>query len=461
MRQKRSRKILLLVIFLLGLTILIDLPKNLPIKINKGPIKIDTKISSPEINIQLGDFKFQRDLTVKKGLDLQGGTHLVLEADMSNISEENREQALASARDVINRRVDLWGVSEANIQTAKTEDKYRIIVEMPGIENVDQAIDLIGKTAQLQFKRPPSEEEATASAKLEATPSAAMEIFNYKETDLTGKNLQKAEVQFNPQTGEPVVGLTFNSEGVKEFAELTKTHQGERIAIFLDQAPLMAPVVNEPILDGKAMISGNFDVKQAKQLAIQLNAGALPVPLEVVQQKTIGATLGDQAVQKSVYAGILGLLIVGLFMVSLYGLPGFLADIGLIIYGLISLAIYKLIPITLTLPGITGFILSVGMAVDSNILIFERMKEELRMGKPFNTALELGFGRAWDSIKDANVCTLITCFVLLNPFNWPFLNTSGVVRGFAVTLGLGLFISLFTGIVVTRTLLRVFYKEKK
>ncbi len=454
MRQKRSRKILLLVVFLLGLTILIDLPKNLQIKINKGPIKIDTKISSPEINFQLGDFKFQRDLTVKKGLDLQGGTHLVLEADMNNISEENREQALASARDVINRRVDLWGVSEANIQTAKTEDKYRIIVEMPGIENVDQAIDLIGKTAQLQFKKPPEEDK-------ESTASAAAQIFNFQETQLTGSDLKKAEVQFNPQTGEPVVGLSFNSEGTKEFAELTKNHQGERIAIFLDQAPLMAPVVNEPILDGKAMISGNFDVKQAKQLAIQLNAGALPVPLEVIQQKTIGATLGDQAVQRSVYAGILGLAIVGLFMISLYGLPGFLADIGLIIYGLISLAIYKLVPITLTLPGITGFILSVGMAVDSNILIFERMKEELRMGKPFNTGLELGFGRAWDSIKDANVCTLITCFVLLNPFNWTFLNTSGVVRGFAVTLGLGLFISLFTGIVVTRTLLRVFYKEKK
>jgi preprotein translocase subunit SecD len=455
MRRKKSKKLLFFIALLVGLVIYLDLPKDFPIRINLGRLKINQTISSPEINFKLGSAEFKRDLTIKKGLDLQGGTHLVLEADMEKIAQENQEQALNSARNVISRRVDMWGVSESLIQTAKTEDNYRIIVELPGIKNVNQAIDLIGRTAQLDFRKPPEQEQDQ-----QASPSA-VSIMNYQPTGLTGKDLQKAAVQFNNQTGEPVVGLIFNNEGAKKFAEITKNNVGKRIAVFLDEAPLTAPVVNEPITDGNAMISGRFNVTQAKELAIQLNAGALPVPLEVVEQRTIGATLGEQAVQQSVYAGLFGLAVVALFMVALYGFPGLLADIGLIIYGLITLALYKLIPITLTLPGIAGFILSVGMAVDSNILIFERMKEELRMGKPFNAAMELGFGRAWDSIKDANVCTLITCFVLLNPFNWGFLNTSGVVRGFAITLGLGIFVSMFTGIVATRTLLRVFYKEEQ
>lgn len=231
------------------------------------------------------------------------------------------------------------------------------------------------------------------------------------------------------------------------------------MAIFLDDLPVTAPTVNEAITSGDAVISGKFALNDAKKLAIQLNAGALPVPLKVVEQKTIGATLGNEAVRKSVIAGLIGLGIVILFMISYYGFLGFLASLALIIYGLITLAVYKLVPITLSLPGIAGFLLSVGMAVDSNILIFERIKEERWQGKPLAVAMELGFGRAWDSIKDANVCTLITAFVLFNPFNWGFLNTSGMVRGFALTLTLGIAISLFTGIIVTRTLIRVFYKK--
>jgi len=195
-------------------------------------------------------------------------------------------------------------------------------------------------------------------------------------------------------------------------------------------------------------------------LSVQLNAGALPVPIKIIQQRNIGAILGETSVQKSVRAGLIGLLMVVLFMAAYYGRLGLLADLGLVIYGLITLALYKLLPVTLTLPGVAGFLLSMGMAVDSNILIFERMKEEERAGKAHAVAMELGFGRAWDSIRDANICTLITCFILFNPFNWSFLNTSGLVRGFALTLSLGVFLSLFTGVVVSRTLLRTFSKSQ-
>jgi preprotein translocase subunit SecD len=233
------------------------------------------------------------------------------------------------------------------------------------------------------------------------------------------------------------------------------------LAIFLDDIPVTAPIVNEAITSGDAVISGKFTATTAKNLAIQLNAGALPVPISIVEQRTVGATLGEDSVNKSVRAGLIGLFIVSFFMIAYYGKLGLLADIALLIYGLITLALYKLIPITLTLPGIAGFILSIGMAVDANILIFTRMKEELREGRPLSQAMELGFGKAWDSIKDANICTIITALVLLNPFNLSWLVTWGMVKGFALTLLMGVLISLFTGIVVTRTLVRVFYKTKE
>jgi len=459
--MKNSRLSIWLILLITGISLVIDLPKNFPIKFQWRNFKIDKTISSPKIDFSLGSFKFKRDLEIKKGLDLQGGAHLLLETDMKDISDEDKETALESAKNVISRRVDLYGVGESIVQTAKTEGKSRIIVELPGIKNINEAIDLIGKTAQLDFRELSQEKKASLSASLEQDPSVKsnLQIFDFIPTGLTGKDLKKAQVQFNQQNGEPMVGINFNNEGVEKFAEITKRNIGYQVAIFLDGLPVTVPTVNEPILTGEAVISGTFDLKSAKKLAIQLNAGALPVPIKIVEQKTIGATLGEDSIKKSVRAGLIGLLMVVLFMVACYGRLGFLADIGLVIYGLVTLALYKLIPITLTLPGIAGFLLSVGMAVDSNILIFERMKEEMWLGKPAKTAMELGFGRAWDSIKDANVCTLITCFVLFNPFNWGFLHTSGMVRGFALTLALGIAISLFTGIVVTRTLIRFFYKK--
>lgn len=445
----KPRIIFWLILALTLVCTIIDLPKNYLLKLNLGKIKIEQLISSPEINLSLGNFNFKRDLEIKRGLDLQGGVHLVLEALMEGIDKKDQATALESAKSIISRRVDLYGVAEPVIQTVKNEDKSRIIVELPGVSNIDEAIKLIGQTAKLDFR------ELTAE-KISST--SAFNMTDFKATGLTGKDLKKAQVQFDQRTGEPTVGLQFNSEGAKLFGEITKRNVSRQVAIFLDDLPVTAPTVNEPILSGEAVISGKFDLKSAKNLAIQLNAGALPVPIKIVEQKNIGATLGEDSVRKSVLAGLIGLGIVALFMISLYGFLGVLASLALIIYGLITLAIYKLVPITLTLPGIAGFLLSVGMAVDANILIFERMKEERRAGKPLKVAMELGFGRAWDSIKDANVCTLITSFVLFNPFNWSFLNNSGMVRGFALTLALGIAISLFTGIVVTRTFIRVFYK---
>jgi preprotein translocase subunit SecD len=441
-------------IFLLVLIcIYINLP-NIPININIFNKNFSTTISHPSINLKLGSSTFTRDLNLKKGLDLQGGTHLVLETDMSLIEELDKANALESAKEIITRRVDLYGVSESIVKTSLVKDSYRIIVELPGVQEVEQAINLIGQTAQLDFREDTSQDANEVNY---ASPSAFARVFSFESTGLTGKDLKKSLVSFSSGQGaanQPVVGLEFTKEGSEKFADITSRNINRPVAIFLDNQLVTAPTVNEEIKDGRAVISGNFTPEAASELSIQLNAGALPVPIKIIEQKNISATLGQNSIQKSIIAGSVGLGLVMLFMVLLYGLNGLLANIALLIYGLITLSIYKLIPVTLTLPGIAGFILSVGMAVDSNILIFERLKEELRSGRPFAVALELGFGRAWDSIKDANIATIITSLVLINPFNFSFLNTSGMVRGFAITLLVGVIISLFTGIIVTRTLMR-------
>ena len=432
------------------LLVLVCLYLNLP------AIPVNFKIKNREINFNIPKITINsRTLELKKGLDLQGGTHLVLEADMSSLQKEDIPDAINSSKEIISRRVDLYGVSEPSIQTSIHDDSYRIIVELPGIQDISTAINLIGQTAQLDFR----EDTATDSAEVNyASPSAFTRIFNFTSTGLTGKDLKKASVQFSQgqsAANQPVVALEFSEEGKKQFADITSRNLNRPVAIFLDNRLVTSPMVNEPILDGRAVISGNFTPETASELSIMLNAGALPVPIKVVEQKNISATLGEASITKSITAGAIGLGLVMLFMVLLYGLNGMLANIALLIYGLITLTIYKLIPVTLTLPGIAGFILSVGLAVDSNILIFERLKEELRAGRSFAVSLELGFGRAWDSIKDANLATIITSLVLINPFNFNFLNTSGMVKGFALTLFIGVIISLFTGVIVTRSLMRV------
>jgi preprotein translocase subunit SecD len=399
-------------------------------------------------NVDLTRFKipFKRDLSLRYGLDLQGGLQVVLEADMSDVPEGDRDQALESARSVIARRVDFLGVSEPVIQVSRSGDSYRVIVELPGVTDPEQALLLIGQTAQLDFRE--SSDEAGAGG----------EGFTFISTGLTGADLSRAEVGFDSSTGKPYVALSFTPEGAEKFAEITERNVGGPLAIYLDEVLLTAPTVQEKIIGGSAVISGDFTLEEARRVTAQLNAGALPTPIKVLERRQVGATLGTETVRKSVIAGLVGLGLVVFFMIGNYGRLGIIATAALVIYGVLTLAIYKLLPVTLTLSGIAGFILSVGMAVDSNILIFERIKEEKRWGKEPSEAMELGFGRAWDSIRDANVATLATVFVLFNPLNWSFLVTSGIVRGFALTLGLGVLISLFTGVLVTRTLVRAFYR---
>jgi len=437
-------KKLLLILFLTIVCLFISLPQNIPFKIKTLGIKIDRTFVRPNLDLKIGRLEIKKNFDLILGLDLAGGSHLVFEADTSKIPAEKVKDAIESVRNVIEKRVNLFGVSEPVVQTSSFEGKNRIVVELPGIKDTQKAAALIGKTAQLVFAEV---EGASASAKL-------------KPTTLTGADLITARVEFDQTSGKPGVGIEFNKEGDTKFAALTEKNVGKPLAILLDGEVVSAPIVQEKIIGGKAQISGSFTTDEAKSLTIQLNAGALSLPIKLVEERTVGATLGAESVQRSVKAGLVGLAMVLLFMLLTYGGLGLVADIGLVVFAIITLALYKLIPVVLTLPGIAGFLLSVGMAVDSNILIFERFKEE-RGRRPMADALEISFGRAWDSIRDANIATLLTAFILANPFEWNFLNTSGPVRGFAITLALGIGISLFTGIVVSRNLLRVFVKEKK
>lgn len=451
---KASRRLFIFLIFLFSFLVIVGLPEQYPLKFQIGSLKVDRVINPPVFDLTGLGIPFRKEWKTHLGLDLSGGTHLGLEADMTGVAEADRQNALESAKEVIERRVNFFGVSEPLVQSARSGDAYRVIVELPGVTNVEQATSMIGQTAKLEFREFIEEPTATEAGHVFPT------LETTKSIDITGKDLKRAIVAFSTETGEPEVGLEFNSEGAKKFANATERLVGKSLAIFLDDLPLTWPRVNTAITDGNARITGGFSQEGAKILALQLNAGALPIPVKVVEKRTVGASLGAESVQKSVSAGLIGLAIVAVFMIAQYGWLGLIADVALLMYGLLSLALFRFIPITLTLPGIAGFILSIGMAVDSNILIFERFKEEKLRGLPWRMAMETAFGKAWDSIRDANFTTLITCLILFNPGNWDFLPSSGLVRGFAVTLFFGVLVSLFTGIVVTRTFVRVLYKEK-
>jgi preprotein translocase subunit SecD len=438
MKFKPKSKFVLILI-LLAVFGYVSLPRETNINLKRIGVDFEKKFERKDININFGGIVFKKNLDLKLGLDLAGGSHLVFEADTTNIGEDRKKQAIDGLRNIVERRVNLFGISEPNIQTSYFEGKDRIIVELPGIKDAQEAVDLIGKTAQLVFAEVGTEEDP-----------------GLYPTDLTGADLKTATVSFDQTTGKPIVGLEFTQEGAVKFEELTSRNIGKPVPILVDEEIVSAPVVQGTIAGGTAQITGDFTLEEVRNLVVQLNSGALPLTISLVEQRTVGATLGSESIDKSMRAGLVGLMMVSIFMILVYGKLGLVAIFSLGIFGVLTLGMYKLIPVVLTLPGIAGFLLSVGMAVDSNILIFERFKEE-KLKRNLEDAFETSFGRAWDSIRDANVATLFTTFVLANPLDWNFLQSSGPVRGFAITLALGIIISLFTGVVISRNVIRVFF----
>ncbi len=406
------------------------------------------------------------DVPFKLGLDLQGGTHLIYEANLSTISEEDYSSAMQGLRDIIERRINIFGIQEPLVQTQEAAGHYRLIVELAGIKDPAEAIKMIGQTPFLEFKEQRTEEEIqriadkikeiedknlTTLEEIQQVPDWQL-VFEdpyFKPTDLTGKYLKKADLNFDPNTSKPLISLQFNDEGSKIFEDLTANNVGKQIAIYIDNVQLSAPVVQEKITGGRAQITGSFTLVSAKELVRNLNAGALPVPIELISQQSIGPTLGAVSLQKSLVAGIYGFLAVVIFMTAFYRLPGLFASLALAIYIALVMAIFKLVSVTLTLAGIGGFILSIGMAVDANVLIFSRMREELALGKGFGVSLEEGFRRSWSAIRDGNFTTLLVAAIL-------FAFGTSFIKGFALTLSIGILLSMFSAIIITRTLLRVF-----
>ncbi len=385
----------------------------------------------------------------KLGLDLSGGSQLVYDADTSNVPASEIPDSLDALQAVIERRVNAFGVSEPVVQTEQagtlgTAGSYRLIVELPGVTNINQAIALIGQTPILDFKLvKPGMESQITDAQGNPNPAA------FTETGLTGQYLQSASLQFgngSTLSSEPDVVINFNAAGGKLFSQITDANVGHELAIFLDGDLLSAPVIQERIDDGTAVISGNFTPQRAKDMVQNLNLGALPVPITLDSTETVCATLGDQALHAGVYAGIVGFLILSLFIILWYRLPGLVAVISLMIYTVLMLALFELIPVVLTAAGLAGFILSVGLAVDANILIAERMKEELAAGRGSEEAIREGFSRAWLAIRDSNIAHLIASIILF------WIGTS-IIKGFALVFGLGVLVSMFSAITISRTFL--------
>lgn len=415
-----------------------------------GVKKVETGTTTPS---------YIASFPLRLGLDLRGGTRVVYRADTSNIDAADASDLMTALRDVIERRINIFGVSEPIIQVetrgalgANRED--RLVVELPGITDVRSAIAMIGQTPTLAFRaeRPDGKTREIIEAQQKGE---RLQEDPFVDTKLTGRYLERAVVEFGQNSFSPSVAIQFNPEGEKLFAEITKENVGKFIAIYLDGVPISIPVVREEIRSGKAQISGNFRPDEAKALVGRLNSGALPVAIELLSTQSIGASLGQDALQKDVAAAVYGFLAIAGFLVLWYRFPGAIAAISLLIYVLITLALFKFIPVVLTAAGIAGFILSMGMAVDANILIFERTKEELARDLTIEAALREGFHRAWPSIRDSNVASLITASVLF------WMGTS-LVKGFALTFGLGVVVSMFTAITVTRSFLFAFrFKEQR
>jgi preprotein translocase subunit SecD len=422
--------------------------------------RIQLKYSSKYFNIDtfVGGYVFNLPFTnrildlsdYKKGLDIEGGVKVTINLDMSEIEESQRDQAAESVKEIVNRRINFLGVAETNSLISRNNNQYRLLVEIPGQKNLESAIESIGSTAQLSFK------SAKPDVKWPITDPNLKVDDVFVDSGITGKDLIGSDVIFDAQTNQPVIQLKFSSEGRQKFSELVKKNVKKPIGIFLDKNLLQAPIVSEDLASGitnDPTITG-VDLETAKNVSSLLRAGALPVPIQIVEQSFIGATLGKEVVQKSLIAGILGLLLVSLFLIVTYRNLGVISVICLLIYISISLAIFKLLNVVITLPGLAGFIFSIGVACDASILIFERIKEEIRWGKSTQMAILNGYQKAWMSIKDSNFTTLLVSVVLIQ-FG------TGFVKGFGVTLSIGILVSLFTCVYVSQLMTKLFIKEIK
>ena len=431
-----KNRILALIILILGVAVAFFVFKSEP-KLNKN---------------YENTASFFKHSPFRLGLDLSGGSHLIYKADVSAVPAGQVSDSMNALRDVIERRVNLFGVSEPVVQIQEggfgSNGDEKLIVDLPGITDVEKATAMIGQTPLLEFKIETPEgtaQTATVGADGKVTLNADLSQ-QFTATDLTGRYLKKATLEFDQNTREPKVGLQFDDTGTALFAQITKDNVGKIVAIYLDGSPISTPVVREEITGGVAQISGNFTPTEAKQLVGRLNSGALPVPISLLSKQTIGASLGGNAVNSGVKAAIFGFLIIALFLILWYRLPGLIAVISLFIYVSIILALFKLMPVTLTAAGIAGFIISIGIAVDANILIFERIKEEMRSGRTVLDAVSTGFSRAWFSIRDSNTSSIITAIIL-------FWFGTSLIKGFALTLGMGVLVSMLSAITITRIFL--------
>ncbi|MCE9585575.1 protein translocase subunit SecD [Candidatus Nomurabacteria bacterium] len=386
------------------------------------------------------------------GLDLSGGTHLVYKADVSAVPAGQISDSMSALRDVIERRVNLFGVSEPVVQIEDggivSNGEEKLLIDLPGVTDVEKATQMIGQTPLLEFKI-----EAPKDAPKQVTVGKDGKLnldinSQFVNTELTGRYLKNATLEFDQNTREPKVSLQFDDTGTALFAKITKENVGKMVAIYLDGSAISTPVVREEIPNGQAVISGSFTPTEAKQLVGRLNSGALPVPISLLSKQTIGASLGTNAVHAGVKATIYGFLLIALFLILWYRLPGLVAVISLSIYVSIILALFKLLPVTLTAAGIAGFIISMGIAVDANVLIFERVKEELRGGRSIANSISAGYARAWFSIRDSNISSIITAVIL-------FWFGTSLIKGFALTLGMGVLVSMLSAITITRIFLTV------
>ncbi len=412
------------------------------------------------------EFSEQSDFKFKYGLDLNGGTHLVYRADTTSVNPQDISKSMNVLKQTIEKRINVFGVSEPIVQTetgsslGDEKNKYRLIVELPGVENIDEAIKSIGQTPLLEFKLPKTglNEEQFKKQVLAASssPEQLKKVIasRYQAPVLTGGNLERANLVFDPTTKKPIVSLKFNAEGDRIFEQVTGDNIGNELAIFLDGEIISSPVIQQKISGGQAQINGDFTAQEARDLVNNLNFGALPLPIELINTQLIGSTLGQHTLNLMTQALIISIIAISLFMVLFYRLPGLVAAVSLILYVLVNLSLFKAIPVVLTGAGIAGFILSLGIAVDANVLIFERIREELQRGHELRDAIKHGFDRAWTSIRDGNITGIIASVILY----W----FSGVpmIKGFALILGMGIILSMINAMFVSKTFLLAISSER-